>query len=318
MVEPEEPEIPEQIEDEFHYIALRNDGTLFSIGDQTGKVSVTGKIPGIEFNTLFNSVTTSSSKTFIYEHYFDPPRGIIYVFEPSTETTTSVTLEFPEEFVQNTALVSLDWDEDRQNLLGFARQNFEEANNQQAFKLVRIDPENFKITTLEIDLYAQGYENVFSTTLINQKLYAVASKNDKWTSADLLEIDLEQKTINALPKNGITTSLINIGSGNDLTKIFGFTPVANSNLMAEVRPVIYNLNDKTSSELTAVPRISTLNPAHKTFFHQEKGEFVELVGADNTKSIFTYQPSTGDYSLLKTKSPNDLSSLVSIIGAVKI
>src|SRR5690554_6140550 len=60
---PEEPILT----DTYTYIALRNDGTLFEIGDETGKIKKVGKIPEITFNIAFNTVTSSENITFMYE-----------------------------------------------------------------------------------------------------------------------------------------------------------------------------------------------------------------------------------------------------------
>jgi hypothetical protein len=311
-------ETPVQAEDIFNYIALRNDGTLIAIGDKTGKVVQTGKIPGIDFNTLFNSVTSSASETFIYEHRFDPPRGILYVWDKQSGETTSTIIDFPQEFGENTALLSLDWDKDNQNLVGITRENMEQSNHQKPIKVVRINPENFQITSQDIDLNPEGYGNIFSTSLVGQKLYVVASKTERVINADLLEINLNQNSIKVLPLTGAETNILNLGNGGDPNQLFGFSPVANSNFMAEVRPVVYNLQTETISEVAGVPRISALNFAHKTFYNKEQGTFAALMGANNTTNLIKYTPSTGNFELIAIPNPDGLSSLISIIGVEKL
>ncbi|MDT0687711.1 hypothetical protein [Autumnicola psychrophila] len=314
--EDESPEETEgsEIVDTYSYLALRNDGTLFTIGNNSGKVVEMGNIPGIEFNTMFNAVTSSGSENFIYEHRFDPPRGIIYAWEKRSGETRSAILDYPEQFGDNTALLSLDWDEENQNLVGITRENMEQSNHQKPIMVVSINPENFEITTGEIDLSTKGYENIYSTSLIRQKLYVVASKTERVTEADLLEIELDQNSVEVLPRQGIATGFTNIGNSGGTTTLFGFSPVANSSYMAEVRPVIYNIETGTVTEVSEVPRISSLNFAHKTFYNGEGKEFVELVGANNSINLLKYNPSTGDQELIKLQNADDLSSLISIIA----
>ncbi len=311
-------ETPEEAVDSFNYIALQNDGTLYTIGNNTGQVTQTGRIPGIEFNTIFNSVTSSGSKIFIYEHRFNPPKGILYIYDKQSGKTVSAILDFPEKFGENTALMSLDWDEESKNLVGITREDLDLPTSVKPVKVVRIEPDTFKVTTTsEVDLHSMGYSNVYSTSLIGQKLYAVTLKNSNW-DPDLLEIDLENDAVEILPVTGREAGITNLGySGNGHT-LFGFSPVPNSNLMAEVRPVTFNVQDSTVKEISKVPRISTLNFAHKTFYNKEAKEFAELIGADNKKHLFKYRPSTGEYEMIEIPDPNSIFSVVNIIGVTEL
>ena len=312
------PETPDQAADSFHYIALKNNGILFSIGDNTGKVEQIGSIPGIEFNTLFNSVTSSGTKTFIYEHRFDPPRGTLYVWDKKTGKTESAILNFPEEFGVNTALMSLDWDQENQNLIGITREDLESSTNYKPIKIVRINPESFEVvTSSDIDLQTEGYGNVYSTSLVGQKLYAVALEDTR-LDPDLLEIDLEQDVLRVLPVSGSGAGITNIGNNGNQNNLFGFSPVVNSKYMAEVRPVVYDITSGTINELYEVPRISSLGFSHKTYYNEEGDEFAELVGANNKIQLFKYNPSTGDYQLTELSKSENLSTLISIVGVRKI
>lgn len=316
--EEKETDNPEQAEDTYNYIALRSDGTLFTIGDHSGTVIQAGKIPGIEFNTFFNSVTSSNSKIFIYEHRFDPPRGILYVWDKQTNKTESAVLEYPEEFGENTALMSLDWDEENQNLVGITREDIENSSNYKPIKVVRINPVNLEMTiSPDIDLFTEGYANVFSTSLVNQKLYAVTTKDSRW-DPDLLEINLNQNSFKALPRTGAETGFSNLGNSGDANTIFGFSPVANSGYMAEARPVIYDIISGTFEELSEVPRISVLNFSHKTFYNEAGKEYAELVGSDGKIQLFKYQPEKRDYQLIEIPNPQNLSTLLTIIGVKEI
>lgn len=310
--------IPEQVEDTYNYIALKNDGTLFTIGNKTGKVGQIARIPGIEFNIMFNSVTSSGSKIYIYEHRFDPPRGTLYVWDRQSGKSSSAVLEYPEEFGENTALMSLDWDEENQELVGITREDLEHSHNYKPIRIVRIDPGNFELTVSgDIDLSTGSYANIYSTNLVGQKLYAVALKNTN-SNPDLLEINLDQNSFEVLTVSGTGSGITNLGNSGDPKTLFGLAPVANSNIMAEVRPVIYYIESGAVSELSEVPRISALNISHKTFYNEEGKEFAELVGFNNAVMLFRYNPSKDEFHLVKIPNPENLSSLISIIGVEKI
>ncbi|UZH54213.1 hypothetical protein JRG66_09400 [Salinimicrobium tongyeongense] len=313
------PEPPaESLVDTYNYIVLKNDGTLYTIGNKTGKVTQTGRIPGIEFNTIFNSVTSAGSKIFIYEHRFDPPAGTLYSYDSQSGKTVSAVLDFPEEFGENTALMSLDWDEENENLLGITQEDLESTTSFKPIKVVKINPESFAVATAsEVDLHALGYSNVMSTSLIGQKIYAVSLKGSNW-QPHLLEIDPVNNKVEVLEVQGRDLGITNLGNNGSANSLFGFSPVPNSDIMAEVRPVTFNIQDGTTTEISKVQRISALSFSHKTFYNKEAKEFAALVASDKKLYLFSYKPSTGAYQMLEVQKPENLFSLVSIVGVKKI
>lgn len=316
--ETEEPEIPEVEEDQYNYIALRNDGTLFSIGDNSGLVTSIGEIPGLEFNTIFNTVTSSPEHTYIYEAWFDPIEGRLFKLNKETKQSEKIILNFPEEFGSNPGIMALDWDQTNHNLIGIVRQEFDIPSFNGPVKIVLIDSETFEFTVLDdINLNAQGYRDVFSSQLIGQKLYVSASKDDKLINADLLEINLTDKTINVLPREKIQTGLLNLGWIAGSQKLFGFAPILNSEYMGAVRPYIYNTNNTEMEEINAVQNISAIHFSHKSFYHSETNSFIGLIGKDGF-NLFNFNTKTNNFSLTPIDNPEDLSSLVTIIGVKKL
>ncbi len=316
---PEEEEPEETIvQDDYQYVALRNDGKLFTIGDQTGVVEDAGSINGLEFNTVFNSVTSSSDYTYIYEAWFDPPQARLFIRNCNNGTSEMVELEFPEEFGNVPGFMSLDWDATQENLVGIIREEFDIPSLDKPIKIARIDPETYEISVLEnLDLNALGYRNVFSSQIIGQKLYVSASKNSDLIDADLLEIDLTEKTIKVLPQESINAGLLNLGRIPETNTLLGFAPQLNTGYAGAVKPYLYDIDTEQLDLLEAVPRISGIHFAHKTFVNPHSGEMVSLIGKEGY-NLFKYDHSNTDFEITPITNPEDLSTMIAIIDVIKL
>jgi len=312
--EPEE----QVVEDNYQYIALRNDGELFTIGDQSGVVETAGSIPGLEFNTIFNTVTSSSENTYIYESWFDPPQPRLFIRNRKTGNSEMVILELPEEFGNIPGFMSLDWDESQNNLIGIIRHEFDSPSIDKPLKIARIDPDTYEIQVLEnLDLNTLGYQNVFSSQLIDQKIYVSASKNSRIRDADLLEVDLSNKTIKVLSQESIETGLVNLAAIPNTNKLLGFAPQLNTGYAGAVRPYIYDINMEELVLLDAVPRISGLHFANKTFLNHDSGELITLIAREG-HGLFKYDYQSGDFEIIPIKNPEDLSSMIAVIDVIKL
>lgn len=317
---PDEIDIPETpvVEDTHQYVILRNDGSLFNIGNKTGQVSPGGEVPGIEFNVIFNAVTASANKVFIYEARFDPPTGVLHVLDKTSGQTESVVLEFPEEFGSNPGLVSLDWDQSNQNLVGIVRQEMDQPTPGLPLKVVRLDPETFSFQVYAtLDLNSAGYENVFSSQLKDQKLYVSASMKADYIPSDLLEIDLTQETFKVLSQDQTSPGMLNLGSEPGSGTLYGFEPQLNSGTMAAVRPLVYDIGSQQATELSGIPDFSVVNFAHKMFYDGENRELIDLVAKDGF-SVYRYNLSDQQHELIPIQNPQDLSSLAAIIDVLRL
>lgn len=315
--EKEEP-VETIVQDNYQYVALRNDGRLFTIGDQTGEVEDAGSINGLEFNTIFNSVTSSPNYTYIYEAWFDPPQARLFIRNRTSGNSQMVQLEFPEEFGNVPGFMSLDWDESQNNLVGIIRQEFDIPSIDKPVKIARIDPDTYEIKILEnLDLNSQGYRNVFSSQLIGQKLYVSASKNSELNDADLLEIDLTEKTIKVLLQESINTGLLNLGRIPKTNTLLGFAPQLNTGYAGAVKPYIYDIDNEQLDLLETVPRISGIHFTHKTFVNPHSGEMVALIGKYGY-NLFKYDHINNDFEITPITNPEDLSTLIAIIDVIKL
>ena len=316
----EETQYPDEqvIKDEFQYIALRNDGKLFSIGDQSGVVEAAGNISGLEFNTIFNTVTSSSENTYVYESWFDPPQSRLFIRNRDSGDSQMIELDFPEEFGNIPGLMALDWDGSQDNLVGIIRHEFDLPSIDKPVKIVRIDPVTFEITVLEdLDLNSQGYRNVFSSQLIGQKLYVTASKNSELIPSDLLEINLTDKTFRVLAQDNLDKGLLNLGKIPETNKLLGFSPQLNSGYTGTVKPFIYDIDSESSEELISIPGISAIHFAHKTFVNPYSDSMISLIG-QNGFNLFSYNYNSNDFDITPIVNPDDLSTMVAIIDVIKL
>ncbi|MCP9200808.1 hypothetical protein MKO06_12885 [Gramella sp. GC03-9] len=316
---PEKEERGETIvQDDYQYVALRNDGRLFTIGDQTGEVEDAGRISDLEFNTVFNSVTSSPKNNYIFEAWFDPPQQRLFVRNRTSGNSQMVELEFPEEFGNVPGLMSLDWDASQGNLVGIIREEFDIPSLDKPIKIARIEPDTYEMTILEnLDLNVLGYRNVFSSQLIGQRLYVSASKNSNLVDAELLEIDLTEKTLKVLSQESINTGLLNLGRIPETNTLLGFAPQVNTGYAGEVKPYIYDIDNEELDLLETVPRISGIHFAHKTFVNLHSGEMVSLIGKEGY-NLFKYDHSNNDFEITPITNPEDLSTMIAIIDVIKL
>ncbi len=306
-----------EVRDEYNYLALRSDGLLLSIGDTSGKVTNMGQLTQENFNIILNAVTSSQTHTYIYGIRFDPLEGAIFKFDKNLEQSEKFILNFPEAFGNNPGLMSLDWDESNQQLIAVVKAEFDIDGANLPCKIARIDPETFEVIAVEdLDLNEQQYKTIYSSQLINQKLYVSASKSNSIINTDLLEVDLIDKSFVTLPKDDIETGIINLGWKPGSQQLFGFTPLTNTSYIAAVRPYFYNLDDKNAEAIYIEGNISAINLVSRTFYNSKAGEFVGFAARDGF-NLFFFDPGTNNFSLTPIIDEDDLSSGIGIIGMKK-
>lgn len=305
------------VQDDYQYLALRNDGKLFAIGDQTGVVEDAGSISGLEFNTVFNSVTSSSENTYVFEFRFSPLEQRLFIRNRETGKSEMVLLEFPEEFGNGAGFMSLDWDESQNNLVGIVKQEYNLQNSmRKPVKVVRLDPETFEFEVIEdLDLFSLGYQLVYSSQLIGQKLYVSASKTTNRVDIDFLEIDFSSKTIEVLSQESINTGFFNLGRIPGTNILLGFAHELNTGYTGAAKPYLYDLDNQQLDLLEAVPRISVVYVGHKTFVNPHTGEMVGLIARDGF-ALFKYDHKQNDFKIIPMT--KDLSTFISIIDVIEL
>ena len=312
---PEEPEVV--IEDNFNYLALRADGNLYEIGNKTGKVSRVGSISQMQgnLNMIPSAVTASAEKIFIYEQLFDPFQGRILVRDKATGLVSIFVLDFPAEiYGENAGLNSLDWDSKNGKLVGIVRDEFE-LNNNNTSRVVRIDPETMALEYGEISF---NYSTTFSSSLLNNKLYALSSNTGSLDRSKLLEIDLITKTVSPLEVSGNNAIIGNLSNNGASNFLFGFTPVIGSTYMGEMQAFKLNLSTNEFENLPELSRFSAHHIARKSFYNEDSNEFAELILKENKDQILLYNDQTNKIEILELSGSSDFDTSTIIIDVREV
>lgn len=315
--EPEEEK--EHVEDDYAYLVLENTGKLHTIGDKTGIVSTVGEIEGLKFNTVFNSVTSSSTKIYIYEAQFDPPRGNLFILDRENLTSEMVVLDFPEEFGDNPGLQSLDWMESNGKLIGVVRPDFDLPTTQGPIKLVEINPENFEIKSFNgLNFYTEGYQNFYSSTLRNEELYISASKNGDFLNNDFLRINLNELSYEVLPQGTIETGILSIGGNASINEIFVFAPLLNTGRGNASKPYLFDIDSNELTEIVNFPEVSEINLVDKIFYNPFNNGFVNIIGYNSGISLMIYKAGNDETEYVNISNPELLSSGTGIIDVLSL
>lgn len=319
--QPLEPEVPPVV-DTYNYVAIRNDGALFEIGNETGIIEQVGKIDGITFNLNFNTVTSSKSKTYMYEQMpeifpGDGPstgfRGQICELDNKTLESKCTILDFSDPAIPEfSGLIALDWDEQNQNLIGIVRDVTTESKEEPNY-LVRIDPK-----TLTISYTGLQFEqtSIISTCLVGQTYYVSSKYDDSFFSKSIFSavnlIDGTQHIIDTSNFDQLPTILSASGDGK---KILGFISEYTPGLFNASIPIIYDLGSGGFENMSTPMRLHLTNGYGKSFYDALKSEQVVLIANEKGPGIMKYRSKENTISVLPLAPlENDLSSLIAIIN----
>lgn len=311
--DPEEPEVV--LEDNYNYIALRHDGQLFEIGDNTAKIKAINKIQGIGFTTAMNAITHSASKVYIYEHKFPPSHPVIHEYNFATKTSKSHGIVFSEEaFGAYPGLLSLEWDEENKVLLALVKENFGE-DHPLSSRLAQIDPETFKVTSMNIEV-DRGH--IMGTLKKGNSIYASSSRSATSGVHDFFKIDLQSGLVTSLEVDGMTIAPIHLSHNPAKNALFGFLPVQGSSFMGASDPVVLNPGTGVVKQLLPNELTGNKHQFGRSFFNTESAEHVDFITSMTYNALFRYNSNTQQVTVTKLPHPNDLGSLISIVGVVKL
>lgn len=314
-VKPEPEVFPVEVDD-YLYLALRSDGQLFEIGDQTGEINSINKIPGIEFVTILNAVTTSSTNLYIYEHKFPPLQSKIHVYDLTTKATKTKSISFSKEvFGEDPGLVSLEWDEANSVLVGLLKEHFESGPNNNT-RVVHIDPDNFEVIPMNLEF---DRAHIISTQLLENNIYTSTYKTSvEDGSNDFFKIDLLTGTFTRLELPNMVWPPLHLSKNNTNNLLFGFLPVAESTFAGESKPVIINPENLEVTYLLPNDKVGNLNFSGRSYFNSESGEHVDFLTSATFFGLIKYNINTEKVKVTGLPIPNNLSSLVTIVGVKKV
>lgn len=303
-------------EDTFNYIVLRNDGQLFEIGNNTGKISTGNKIPGIEFNTLFNGVTSTGSSLYVYEHRFDPFQAYIHEYNLISKANKTHKISFPEDvFGTYAGLISLEYDEENKVLLGLVKENFEE-NHPLTSRVARIDPVSFEVSSLNIEV---NRGHIMGTLLKDNNLYASSYKTSAGSGENsFFKIDLDNGSITNIEIDNMVHPPIHLSHNASKNTLFGFFPVQGSTFMGASEPVIIDLGTGEVSYLLPEEVTGNKHQFGRSIYHPETNEHVDIITSPTYNAIFRYNALTEEVNIIHLPQPNELSSLITLVGVLKV
>lgn len=310
------PIIDPTVEDTYNYIALRNDGQLFEIGNFSGKVTPGAQIPEIEFNVLLNGIASTTEKIYIYEHEFDPFQGYIHVYDKATGESTVHALELSTEiFGEFPGLVSLDWDQDNKVLIAIVKENYE-SNFPLTGRVAAIDPQSFEVSSLEI---AVERAHILSTVLKDNSIFATSYGSGTASESNhFFEIDLSTGKVTDFDFPGMVEPPVHLAKNQFTDNLFGFLPVPNSTFAGETEPVLINYVSNEVIPLLPNNVTGSKNMFGNSFFNPHTREYVDVITSATYNGLFQYEINTGKVKVTQIQLPNDLSSLFAIIGVQRL
>ena len=310
---PVEPEVV--LEDAYNYLVLRHDGQMFEIGDKTGKIKTINKIPNIDLLNM-NSVTTSSTKLYFYEHKFPPLQPVIYEYDFQTKSSRSHNIVFSElEFGPFAGLETMEWDAGRKGFIAIVRANYGE-NRPDPGRLAFINAETFKVSSLNIDV-PQKY--IMGTLIRGNEIFASSYRsNSSEYVSDFFKINLQTGLMTNIEVDGMTIAPIHLSQNPGKNTLFGFLPVHGSSYMGASKPVVFDPETGIVKQLFPNEVIGNYNRSGRSFFNSQNKEHVDLITSPDYLALFRYNSDTQEVVITKLPHPNDLGTENTIVAAVKL
>ena len=304
----EEPPNP----DKGVYIALRNDGQLFEIGDESGIVKQMGRVSGIVFNTLFNSVTGNGTTSFIYEQDFDPFQAKFYTFDVASQNSRPYILDFPSEIPEDfPGLIALDWDNQNQDLVGLVRDVVNESDELINY-VVRMDPDTFEMSYTGISFVQPS---IRSTTLKDGSLYMSSANHNNIEAFTYSKMDLTNGTLEELPlpDSGFAPYSLSNTSGDN--KLFGFVLRPDPSKFL-VDPVLIDPIQESIEIIVNDKEFALRNVYGKSYYNNATNENVTIVGLydEPEDGLLRFDANSKTFKIVLLTGSDNLSSLIRIIG----
>ncbi|WP_424367363.1 hypothetical protein [Maribacter sp.] len=313
-----EPEVPIfAAVDTYTYIALRNDGTLFEIGDEGGSIEQVKKINNITFNTIFNTVTSSTQKTFVYEQMPEIIsngtstgfRGQLCALDNQSLQSGCTILDFSNhDFPEFAGLIALDWDEKNKNLVGIVTDVVNESPENINY-VVRIDPTTFEIISTDVQFVKHG---IISSLLVDNTYY-ISTMVDGSGHSELMTIDLITGETRDIDFSNVDSSPFLLSKNDEGTKYFGLAWEFNTGFFNAAVPVSFGA-DSSIVEIATTKRIFFKITVGKSFYNQANKEHVVLVDTEDGAGLLRYNSENGTLRIIGLKPlQNELSSFVAIV-----
>ncbi|RVT76458.1 hypothetical protein EOD40_08095 [Flavobacterium sufflavum] len=174
----------ETITDDFNYTTVNDLGEIHTVGNKSGKITLSTKFNGLTTTTInLNTVCSNNNSIFLVGHY--PPLDKLYIFDKNSKTTTSKILSYPDKIIGfEPMLIALEWNESKSLLYGIIISNpYSETNNVNYF--VTINPSTYEVQYSDISF---SQKRLYSTFMNDSKFYSTSYTDN------LFEINPDGKT----------------------------------------------------------------------------------------------------------------------------
>ena len=264
----QQPEIPEEIVDDFKLLSVNSAGKIFEIGNNSGQITTVGQISTVANLLQLSTICQIDSKIYGLESSYAPAPNIMIVYDKITGTTTSHQLVLPPSVstVMNDPFIK-NLEFDGSQLIAIVSENMPSSNH--PVRVISINPQNLQTTDLNISFFQRS---LTSTELIGNKLY-ISTRTE-----GLLELDLVSKTITELQSGG------NRINGTRLAKLsntkLGLMRFNVPNVVNGIKPFEFDLSTNLLSDKSAGNFFALGNVTGGTIFYNEYLNFVYDENAD--------------------------------------
>lgn len=220
-----------------------------------------------------------------------------------------VPIELPEAvFGPVAGIVSLDWYETGQELLGFVKDYID--NDQGSFRLVGVNIETFNVTDYgEIE----DLQGIRSTTLVGTNLYISSISNSYPLGFRFQVFNVIDKSLTTLPVPDANTPPILLSNNTEDNNLFGFIRRENSKIIQAADPIIYSADFQSYEIVPLDVDIALINVFGKSFYDSKRNQHITLVATLEFYALLKYNIITDEVTLTPLKDYDELSSLIGII-----
>ncbi|RMA66219.1 IPT/TIG domain-containing protein [Ulvibacter antarcticus] len=277
--------------DDYKYIAVANNRTVYTIGNISGETLEIGSIShsgsmAITPHTLCNTAT----KIYGITTYYLADNLQLLVYDKVTGQTSEIALELPNSIVgPNKAISALVWNEQSSVLTGLLNPN--EYASEPEYHVINIDPNTFEVIDTGIVTPASG-QYILSVTMSNNKLYYGSTFIDSDYERDMVEIDLNANTASLYYFNNFEEGTYRLSKSTEPNKLLAVRLV---NSTTNIIPVEIDLIQNTIVDLTPDNDYVFVHVTGKSFHDPNINQSVNVIGNHTIGySLYKFNDSSHD------------------------
>ena len=319
-IEPIQPTTGSVIKNTFTYVALRNDGTIFEIGDETGEIKKVGKVPETVFNVDFNTITSDGNNTYFYEQLPEVIsddvlqsgfKGQLCRLNTDTLESNCAIVDFADPiFPKFPMLIAMDWNVQQKILIGLVTDT-NQFYQEHTIYVVNIDPVTFEISYTGIQ-FEYGF---ISSTCLVENTYFLSHPIETFGNKSVFNaLDLSNGTVKSIKTYNIESSPFLLSYNEEMNTLFGLSLKSNTGFLNASTSIRYEIDKEQIELIDPTHRISFSQIAGKSYFNDSSNEHIALT-SDVTEGLLRYDAEANILKFVPLATiDNDLSSFIAIIN----